>query len=131
MFDLDVEMKDRSVSASSLRGLTVHLVIASDSGQPLVSLMNVDDGGVHLPSTQACRLRIRLKAPTFIPGRYRVDAFIGVPYAEHVDHVVEALEFDVLPPERPWRPYEFSAESGIVCRVGEWSCLEAPTHAGR
>jgi lipopolysaccharide transport system ATP-binding protein len=123
IFEMKVEMQRRASTSASLRGLTVHLVVASDAGQPLISLMNVDDGGVAIPSTQACCLRIRVKAPTFIPGRYRINAFIGIPFSEHVDHVVDALEFDILPPERPWRPYELTADSGQTCRLGQWTCV--------
>ena len=81
------------------------------------------------PGPGEVMLRVRLAAPTFIPGRYRLDAFVGVPYAEHVDHVTDALEFDILPPERPWRPYEHTVESGLACRIGEWVCMEALAHA--
>jgi hypothetical protein len=54
-----------------------------------------------------------------------VNAFLGIPYLEHVDEIPDAFEFDVLPPARPWRPYELHASRGIVCRKAAWSC-QAP-----
>jgi hypothetical protein len=102
----------------------IELVIHSDQGQPLVSLMNVDDDGVEVPRTKACRITARLHGPTFLPGRYRINVFVGIPYLEHVDEVPDALEFDVLPPERPWRPYELQITRQIVCRKAEWTCTE-------
>jgi hypothetical protein len=140
-FDLSLAMADPSGSGASLRGLVVHLVVCSDKGQPIVSLMNVGERGADIPSVQACRLTLRLEAPTFIPGRYRVNAFVGFPSIEHVDEVPDALEFDILPPDHPWRPYGYGADSGIVCRLADWTCLdptagrrelvEASTSAGR
>jgi len=120
IFELDLEVA--AAAGGTLRGLVVELVVCSDQGQPLVSLMNVDDEvGVELPAYRACRLRARLPAPTFIPGRYRVNAFVGIPYLEHVDEIPDALEFEIAPPGTPWRPYDLNAARGIVCRRAMWS----------
>jgi hypothetical protein len=92
--------------------------------------MNVDDHGVELPKSKACRITARLAGPTFLPGRYRVNVFVGIPFLEHVDELPDALEFDVLPPERPWRPYELHITRQIVCRKAEWTCTVAEEAAG-
>ena len=84
--------------------------------------MNVDDEGVELPSATRCTVTARLPGPTFIPGRYRMNAFLGVPYLEHVDEIPDAFEFQIVPPEHPWRPYELHISRGIVCRKAQWSC---------
>jgi len=122
VFDVAIATDDRRGASASLRGLVVELVICSDQGQPLVSVMNVDDGGVELPAVNRCRVRARLQGPTFIPGRYRLNAFVGVPYLEHVDEVPDAFEFEITPPESPWRPYELQPTRQIVCRKAEWRC---------
>jgi lipopolysaccharide transport system ATP-binding protein len=121
-FVMDVELKDASTSGASLRGLILELVVHSDQGQPLVSIMSVDDEGVELPSAGACRVTARLTGPTFLPGRYRLNVFLGIPHLEHVDDIPDALEFEVLPPVHPWRPYELHASRQIVCRKAEWTC---------
>jgi lipopolysaccharide transport system ATP-binding protein len=54
VFQLDLQLAHASSRGASLRGLVVELVICSDQGQPLLSLMNVDDGGVELPSATSC-----------------------------------------------------------------------------
>jgi hypothetical protein len=87
--------------------------------------MNVDDGGVDLPAAVSCTLRARLTGPTFVPGRYRVNMFVGIPSLEHVDEIPDALEFDITPPESPWRPYELFTSRQIVCRKADWSCAVA------
>ena len=66
--------------------------------------MNVDDDGVELPSATTCTITARLPGPTFIPGRYRLNVFVGIPYLEHVDEIPDAFEFEIVAPERPWRP---------------------------
>jgi hypothetical protein len=129
-FHVDIALNDRGPSGASLRGLVVELVICSDQGQPLLSLMNVDDGGAELPATGACRVSVRLEGPTFIPGRYRVNAFVGVPNLEHVDEVPDALEFEILPPTHPWRPYQLHITRGIVCRKAQWLCTDAQSTVG-
>jgi lipopolysaccharide transport system ATP-binding protein len=129
-FNVDIALANRGQSGASLRGLVVELVICSDQGQPLVSLMNVDDGGVQLPATGACRVTVRLDGPTFIPGRYRVNAFVGIPNLEHVDEIPDALEFEILPPTRPWRPYQLHITRGMLCRTAHWGCTTAKTAVG-
>ena len=110
-------------TADSVRGLVVQVIISNDHGDPLLTVMNVDDdGGVELPAARACRLSVRLPGPTFTPGRYRVRLFVGVPDFEHVDEIPDAFEFAVVPPERPWRPYELHPSHGPVCRHAEWAC---------
>ena len=83
--------------------------------------MNVDDAGVELPAGRACRVQVRIPAPTFRPGRYRLDLFLGRPYLQHVDEIADALRFEVLPPERPWRPYPVEEGRGIFFRRADWA----------
>jgi lipopolysaccharide transport system ATP-binding protein len=129
VIEMTIELDDPAAGAS-LRGLTVHLVICAEDSRPLVSLMNIDDPAGALPARRGCTLRMRLAAPTFVPGRYRLNAFLGVPSIEHVDEIPDALEFEIGPPERPWRPYELSPASGAVCRTAAWDCLEPAVVAG-
>ena len=124
-FAIDLELNNASMAGASLRGLILELVILSEQGQPLVSLMNIDDEGVELPSAAACRVTASLSGPTFLPGRYRLNAFLGIPHLEHVDEVPDALEFEVLPPVHPWRPYELHPSRQIVCRKADWTCTVA------
>jgi len=121
VFEIDLQLSGLH-SGASLRGLVFELNVCSDQGQPLVSLMNVDDDGVELPPAAACTVTARLPGPTFIPGRYRLNAFLGIPYHEHVDEIPDAFEFEILPPVHPWRPYELHVSRGIVCRRAQWSC---------
>ena len=126
-FVVDLELHNASMVGASLRGLILELVIHSDQGQPLVSLMSIDDEGVELPSAAGCRITATLSGPTFLPGRYRLNAFLGIPYREHVDEVPDALEFEVLSPVHPWRPYELHSSRQIVCRKASWTCtVDAP-----
>ena len=118
------------MAGASLRGLILELVILSDQGQPLVSIMNIDDEGVELPSAAGCHITARLSGPTFLPGRYRLNAFLGVPHLEHVDEIPDALEFEVLPPVHPWRPYELHRSRQIVCRKASWTCSVGAAAAG-
>ena len=121
-FQIDLQLAHASSRGASLRGLVVELVVCSDQGQPLLSLMNVDDNGVALPSATSCTVTARLAGPTFIPGRYRVNLFVGIPYLEHVDEIPDAFEFEIVAPERPWRPYELHITRGMVCRKAHWDC---------
>jgi homopolymeric O-antigen transport system ATP-binding protein len=121
-FQIDLQLAHASSRGASLRGLVVELVVCSDQGQPLLSLMNVDDDGVELPSATSCTVTARLAGPTFIPGRYRVNLFIGIPHLEHVDEIPDAFEFEIVAPERPWRPYELHITRGMVCRKAHWGC---------
>jgi lipopolysaccharide transport system ATP-binding protein len=122
VFEIDLQLSNASSSGASLRGLVVELVLLSDQGQPLLSIMNVDDDGRELPSVPSCTMTARLPGPTFIPGRYRLNAFVGIPYLEHVDEIPDAFEFEIVEPERPWRPYQLHVTRGIVCRKAQWSC---------
>jgi lipopolysaccharide transport system ATP-binding protein len=123
VFEVDLQLAAASSQGASLRGLIVELVICSEQGQPLLSLMNVDDDGVELPSATNCTVTARLPGPTFIPGRYRLNLFVGIPNLEHVDEISDAFEFEVTAPDRPWRPYELFAARGIVCRRAQWACV--------
>ncbi|HKT81140.1 MAG TPA: ABC transporter ATP-binding protein [Vicinamibacterales bacterium] len=127
-FAIDLELENAASAGASLRGLIVEIVVLSDQGQPLLSLMSIDDPGVELPPAGACRLMARLAGPTFLPGRYRLNLFLGIPDHEHVDEVPDAFEFEVLPPVFPWRPYEMHLTRQIVCRKADWSCV---VHANR
>jgi lipopolysaccharide transport system ATP-binding protein len=122
-FQIDLEVAGVSKNGSSLRGLVVELVVCSDQGQPLLSLMNVDDDGVELPSATTCTITARLPGPTFIPGRYRLNVFVGIPYLEHVDEIPDAFEFEIVAPERPWRPYGLHITRGLICRKAQWDCV--------
>jgi lipopolysaccharide transport system ATP-binding protein len=124
VFDIDIALRDAEATGGTLRGLVVEVVICSEEGQPLLSIMNVDDdGGVELPAGIRCRVQARLAAPTFIPGRYRVNVLLGMPQLEHVDEIRDALELEVTPPERPWRPYDLHLTGGMVCRKASWSFM--------
>jgi homopolymeric O-antigen transport system ATP-binding protein len=124
LFEIDMELRDAVSSGASLRGLVLELSICSALGQPLLSLMNVDDSGVDLPAASSCRVQVRLRGPTFVPGRYSVNVFLGLPYLQHVDEVLDALRFDILPPRQPWRPYELHEARGVVCRKADWTRVE-------
>ncbi len=95
--------------------------VCGDGGEPLCSVMTVDDGGVELPDTPACTLRAVLAGPTFVPGRYRVNTFLGMINVQQADEIHDAFEFEVLPPGEPWRPYEITSAHGVMCRRAEWS----------
>ena len=118
-FDIDLALADPA--RGSLRGLTLEVTVCSDQGEPLCSLMNVDDGGAELPDAPACTLRAVLAAPTFVPGRYRLNTFVGIPNLQQADEVRDAFEFEILPPNEPWRPYEITSAHGATCRRAAWS----------
>jgi lipopolysaccharide transport system ATP-binding protein len=121
----EVDLATAPGSGARLRGLVLELAFSSEEGQPLFSVLNVDDDGVDLPDTTSCTVRLRISAPTFVPGRYRVRAFLGVPFLQHVDEIDDAFEFEIMDPVQPWRPYELTALRGRVCRRGEWHCTTA------
>jgi len=117
----EIDLATPPGDGARLRGLVVELVVSSDDGRPLCSVMNVDDDGVELPDAASCTLRVRIQAPTFVPGLYRLRAFLGIPHLQHVDEIDDALEFEVLPPLHPWRPYELTSLRGHMCRRAEWT----------
>jgi lipopolysaccharide transport system ATP-binding protein len=121
----EVDLATASAAGARLRGLVLELAFSSEEGQPLFSVLNVDDEGLELPDASACTVQLRLRAPTFIPGRYRVRAFLGIPFLQHVDEIDDALEFEVLDPVQPWRPYELTPLRGRICRTGEWQCTSS------
>jgi lipopolysaccharide transport system ATP-binding protein len=129
-FELDLEVADTGKAGGSLRGLVLELVICTEEGEPLLSVMNVDDPGVELPAGRACRVQVSIPSPTFVPGRYRLDVFLGIPYLQHVDEIAEALRFDILPPERPWRPYPLEPARGRMCKGATWACRVGPESVG-
>lgn len=125
-FEIDVEVVGGT--GESLRGLVVELVIHAEEGYPIVSLMNVDDNGVELPRSSHCTVRVKLAAPTLVPGRYRLFAFLGLPYLEHVDELHDCFEFEIVPPLKPWRPYPLHPSRGRSCRHGAWTLVRHDTH---
>jgi len=124
VIELTLELTDGASSGGSLRGLVLEVLVCSEDGQPLLSLMNVDDTGVALPDGRTCRVLVRLGAPTFVPGRYQINTFLGIPFLQHVDEINGVLAFEILPPEVPWRPYELNPSRGLLCRKADWTCLE-------
>lgn len=123
-----VEVETQDVEGShTLRGLVLELTFLTEEGRPITSVTNVDDGACEFPSAHRCRMNIRLKGPTFMPGRYRLKLFLGIPFLQHVDDIDNALAFEILPPEMPWRPYELHPSHGIVCVKGDWECEANPS----
>jgi lipopolysaccharide transport system ATP-binding protein len=121
--EMDVEVGAVGGSAGgSLRGLLIEVVISTGEGQPLCSLMTID-GDAALPDAASATVRLRIPGPAFIPGRYRVRAFLGIPFLQHVDEIDDALEFEIQPPRMPWRPYELNPIRGHVVLRGEWHTL--------
>jgi lipopolysaccharide transport system ATP-binding protein len=127
--DLLFEIDLTTEAGARLRGLVLELTFSSEEGHPLFNVMNVDDGGMELPDTDACTVQLRMRGPTFVPGRYRVRAFLGVPFLQHADEIEDAFEFEVLDPAYPWRPYELSPLRGRLCRLGEWHCTSSAAAA--
>ncbi len=118
---IDVETTN-AMGSHTLRGLVLELMFLSEEGQPVTSVMNVDDGAAEFPSAKRCRVRVQIPSPTFMPGRYRLRIFLGIPFLQHVDDIDNALSFEILPPEMPWRPYELHPSRGVVCLKAEWQC---------
>jgi lipopolysaccharide transport system ATP-binding protein len=121
----EVDLATAEGAGSRLRGLVLELAFSSEEGHSLFSVLNVDDDGVELPDASTCTVRVRLSAPTLIPGRYRVRAFLGIPHLQHVDEIEDALEFEILDPVQPWRPYELTPLRGRLCRLGDWECTSS------
>jgi lipopolysaccharide transport system ATP-binding protein len=121
----EVRLAADSGHSGSLSGQMLELTITGDDGVPICSLMTLDDGGLVLPASNACTVRVSLAGPTFVPGRYRVSLFLGIPNLLLSDEVNEGFEFEILPPVRPWRPQELTRAKGIVCRRGTWTLADA------
>ena len=118
---IDVQTR-KAMGSHTLRGLVLELMFLSEEGHPVTSVMNVDDGAAEFPSTKRCRVRVRIPSPTFMPGRYRLRIFLGIPFLQHVDDIDNALSFEISAPEIPWRPYELQPSRGVVCLKAEWQC---------
>ena len=128
VFEVDIETAGGAAQGESLRGLVVELVIHAEEGYPIVSLMNVDDEGVELPRSSRCTVRVKLAPPTLVPGRYRLFAFLGLPYLEHVDELHDCFEFEIISPRNPWRPYPLHPSRGRSCRHAAWTLVHHETH---
>jgi lipopolysaccharide transport system ATP-binding protein len=122
---LDVDLATLPHARESLRGLMLEINVKSEEGAPLLSIMNVDDGGAELPSEQTCTLRLRLPGPVLAPGRYYVSATLATPDETVVDELRDCLEIRFDDPDRPWRPFPLHASRGVVCRIAEWR-VQAP-----
>jgi lipopolysaccharide transport system ATP-binding protein len=126
--DLRIEIQlsvTNDVSAgTSLKGLVLELMFFNDQGQPLTSVMNVDDPGVGLPDAPFCKVLMRLPGPTFVPGRYSISLMLGIPFLQHVDEIASAFTFEIVPPHAPWRPYDLSDIRGNFCVKAEWTVAE-------
>lgn len=120
-FILDVETTDAE-GTQTLRGLVLELMFFTEDGQPVTSVMNVDDGAAAFPSSRRCRMRVRIPGPAFMPGRYRLRLFLGIPFLQYVDDIDDALSFEIRPPELPWRPYELHPSRGVACVKADWDC---------
>jgi lipopolysaccharide transport system ATP-binding protein len=120
VFEIDVETVGGANASDTLRGLVVELVVHAEEGYPIFSVMNVDDVGLELPPSSRCTVRMTLAGPTLVPGRYRLFAFLGLPFLEHVDELHDCLEFEVTPPRHPWRPYPLHPSRGRTCRRATW-----------
>jgi lipopolysaccharide transport system ATP-binding protein len=127
IFEVDLALNRSSSVGASLRGLVLELILCTEQGQPLISLMNVDDNGVDLPEMKTCRVQMQLPGPTFVPGRYRLNIFLGVPNLQHVDEIPDALSFEILPPLQPWRPFELTQNRGMLCRKADWKLVDQGT----
>jgi lipopolysaccharide transport system ATP-binding protein len=123
VFEVDVGVTNPEAPAITLRGLVMEIMFFSEQGQPLMSVMNVDYEGASLPACKNCRVQVRLPGATFIPGRYRLDVFVGIPYLQHVDHVRDAYTFEISSPIVPWRPYDLYAFRGHMYRRAYWNYL--------
>jgi lipopolysaccharide transport system ATP-binding protein len=118
---LDLELSlAGATKEGSLRGLVIEVMFFNEYGQPLTSVMSVDDPGIQLPSAASCRVQVQIESPFLIPGRYRMDLFLGIPFLQHVDEVSEAMWFEILPPRKSWRPYEFHPIRGNMCHPAVW-----------
>jgi len=121
VIDIDIALSVRAGRGMSLRGLVAELMFFNEQGQPLTSVMNVDEPSIELPEAESCTIRMRLPGPTFVPGTYHINAFLGIPFLQHVDEIVDALTFEIMPPINAWRPYDLYEMRGNMCRKAVWS----------
>lgn len=127
--DLDIAVTEGAGSGMSLRGLVVEVMFFNQQGQPLTSVMNLDEPQLELPDQESCTVRITLPGPTFIPGTYHISAFLGIPFLQHVDEIAEAMTFEIMPPIIPWRPYDMHEMRGSMCRKATWSFVAASLYS--
>lgn len=121
---MEVDLSTLPTALESLRGLVLEINIRSEEGAPLLSLMNVDDGGAELPAERQSTVQFRVPGPVLAPGRYFVSASLGIPDALQVDELRDCLEIRVEQPNRSWRPYPVHASRGLACRLAEWKVME-------
>jgi lipopolysaccharide transport system ATP-binding protein len=124
VIDVDIALTESAEQGMSLRGLVIELQFFNEQGQPLTTVMNVDEPGLELPEETSCTVRMRLPGPTFVQGTYSVNTCLGIPFVQHVDEIREALVFEVMPPGNAWRPYDLYQMRGSMCRKAEWSRVE-------
>jgi hypothetical protein len=122
-FEIDVEKTGDAVGG--LSGLSLQLRLATDEGDPLFNVMSADAPGILLPRAAKATVRVTIPGPTVVPGFYRIaNIFLGVPNLKIADFVNDCFRFEVLPPIRPWRPYDLTTHEGRVCRLATWSLRE-------
>jgi lipopolysaccharide transport system ATP-binding protein len=120
IFEFEVQIQDPTQHEGTVKGLVAEFMFFDSSGTPVTSVMNVDDPPTALPPTGTCRMEMRLPGPTFVPGRYYINLFLGIPFVQHVDELQNALAFEITSPVAPWRPYELSVKRGRACRKALW-----------
>jgi len=120
VFEIGIQVQDEARQSGGVQGLVLEFMFFDSEGTPITSVMNVDDPPVSLPVARACRLQMRLPGPTFVPGLYSINLFLGVPFVQHVDEIRNALSFEITPPVVSWRPYELRAKRGVTCRKAVW-----------
>jgi lipopolysaccharide transport system ATP-binding protein len=124
VFEVGVQVQDRAEHAGTVKGLVIEVMFFDSEGIPITSVMNVDDPRVSLPSETTCRMQMCLPGPTFVPGRYHVNLFLGIPFVQHVDEIRNAFSFEITSPMVPWRPYELRPTRGRACRKAVWSWIQ-------
>lgn len=124
IIDVDIAVTKNAGAGMTLKGLIVELMFFNQHGQPLTSVMNLDEPRLELPERQACTVRMTLPGPTFIQGTYHLNVFLGIPFLQQVDEIVQAVTFEILPPINSWRPYDLHEMRGYMCRKAEWSYPE-------
>lgn len=121
ILEIDVSVSDTTPSEITLRGLILEVMFYDEQAQPLFSSMSVDFNGEALPAQRQCTVTMRLPSPTFMPGIYHLNLFLGVPYQQHVDEIRNAFAFEILPPHVPWRPYDLHTKWGHLCQKADWT----------